>query len=188
MNLQTLIAYLKYKRKAKTRHGVHSPFVFSFIEDVLRSKTVISRMQLERVLPLDALSLKGEPLQLLYRILAYYKVGKVMSYVEEGGKVQQYLGNDHMGHELQPTHFPADCLLMDVKDPHAWNALYHMYEHNLGANAMVVVTNIHKSKLHSEEWEQLYNHNSVRLSLDMFHIGVLFFREDFKEKQHFVVK
>lgn len=188
MNLQTLIAYLKYKRKAKTRHGVHSPFVFSFIEDVLRSKTVVSRLQLERILPLDMLSLQGEPLQLLYRILSYYKVQHMMSFIEEGGKVQLYLGNDHIGHELQPTNYAADCMLLDVKDPHAWNALYHMYEHNLNAQSMVIVTNIHKSKLHSAEWEKLHSQKDVRLSIDVFHIGLLFFKEDFKEQQHFVVK
>lgn len=188
MSLQTLIEYLKYKRKAKTRHGVHSPFVFSFIEDVLRSKTGISKLQLEKLLPLDVLTMKGEPLQLLYRILSYYKINKVMSLVEEQGKVQMYLGNDHIGHELQPTSYPADCILIDVKDPHAWNALYHMYEHNLGADGMVIVTNIHHSKLHGEEWEKLYSNSTVRLSIDAFHVGLLFFKEDFKEKQHFMVK
>jgi len=28
----------------------------------------------------------------------------------------------------------------------------------------------------------------VRLSIDAFHAGLLFFKEDFKEKQHFMVK
>ena len=33
-----IISYLKYLQKAKGPHGTHSPFVFSFINDVLRDK------------------------------------------------------------------------------------------------------------------------------------------------------
>lgn len=33
-----LIAYFKYLNKSRTRHSVHSPFVYSLIEDVIRSR------------------------------------------------------------------------------------------------------------------------------------------------------
>lgn len=41
MGLHSFIEYIKYRRRAKGRHGVHSPFVFEFIEKVLRDKSDI---------------------------------------------------------------------------------------------------------------------------------------------------
>ena len=38
MTLHAIISYIRYRRKAKTRHGIHSPFVYSFIDDCLRAK------------------------------------------------------------------------------------------------------------------------------------------------------
>ncbi len=39
MTLHALIQYIRYKWKAKTRHGIHSPFVYAFIDDCLAKKS-----------------------------------------------------------------------------------------------------------------------------------------------------
>lgn len=36
MNVFKTLQYLKYSIRANTRHGIHSPFVYDFIENVLR--------------------------------------------------------------------------------------------------------------------------------------------------------
>lgn len=39
MTLHALIQYIRYKLKAKTRHGIHSPFVYAFIDNCLAKKS-----------------------------------------------------------------------------------------------------------------------------------------------------
>lgn len=38
--LHLLLGYLKYFRKAKTIHGIHSPFVYDFVSNILNDRTI----------------------------------------------------------------------------------------------------------------------------------------------------
>lgn len=42
MNVHSFTEYIKYRLKAKTRHGIHSPFVYAFIDNCLGSKSSLS--------------------------------------------------------------------------------------------------------------------------------------------------
>ena len=59
------------------------------------------------------------------------------------------------------------------------NALKYM--HN---DSILVVNNIHKSK---EEWQFLQNHPKVNVSINLFEIGLIFFRQQ-QEEQHFTIR
>ena len=39
-----------------------------------------------------------------------------------------------------------------------------------------------------EAWEIIKQHTAVSLSIDLFFIGIVFLRKDFKVKQHFVIR
>ena len=39
-----------------------------------------------------------------------------------------------------------------------------------------------------EAWEEIKMHKAVTLTIDLFFIGVVFLKKDFKVKQHFVVR
>ena len=189
MTLPSFIEYLKYRRKAKTRHGVHSPFVFDFIEKMLRKRVHVSPLAVDKYLPVNELHLPENQRQLLFCVIRYFHSEHMINFIEnEKGHVEKYIGTDGRGRELQPVSYDADCMLLCVKDPHAWSSLFRMYQNTLSANSMVVVMNIHQTKLHTELWEQLYNKTDVRLSIDIFDMGLLFFKEEFKEKQHFILK
>ncbi len=59
---------------------------------------------------------------------------------------------------------------------------------NLNADSIVVFDDIHWSKEMEEAWEIIKNHESVTLSIDLFFIGVIFLKKDFKVKQHFTIR
>lgn len=44
MTFHAFIEYLKYRLHAQTRHGVHSPFVYRFVESGLRGKNGLTKI------------------------------------------------------------------------------------------------------------------------------------------------
>lgn len=55
-------------------------------------------------------------------------------------------------------------------------------------NSVMIFDDIHWSKEMEEAWEEIKNHSSVTLTVDLFFIGLVFFRKEQKEKEHFVVR
>lgn len=54
--------------------------------------------------------------------------------------------------------------------------------------SIVIVDDIHWSEGMEQAWEQIKDNPAVTLTIDLFFIGLVFFRKDFKVKQHFVVR
>jgi len=54
--------------------------------------------------------------------------------------------------------------------------------------SVLVFDDIHWSREMEQAWETIKEHPSVRGSIDLFFIGVVFFRKEFREKQHFKIR
>lgn len=54
--------------------------------------------------------------------------------------------------------------------------------------SLIVLDDIHWSREMEQAWQQIKAHPSVRLSIDLFFIGLVFFREEIKVKQHFTIR
>ena len=59
---------------------------------------------------------------------------------------------------------------------------------NLHANSIVVLDDIHWSKEMEQAWETIQQHPAVSLTIDLFFIGIVFFRAEQKEKEHFTIR
>ena len=55
-------------------------------------------------------------------------------------------------------------------------------------DTILIFDDIHWSKEMEEAWEQIKQHPSVTLSLDLFFIGIIFFKTEFKVKQQFKLR
>lgn len=74
-------------------------------------------------------------------------------------------------HRLKPTlHYFETCL---------------PYKHN---NSVFVFDDIHWSAEMEEAWATIKAHPEVRLTIDLFHFGLVFFRQEQKEKEDFILK
>lgn len=55
-------------------------------------------------------------------------------------------------------------------------------------DSIIVFDDIHWSREMETAWNNIKNHEKVRCSIDLFFMGIVLFREEFREKQHFSVR
>lgn len=183
--------YLKYQRKAKTRHGVHSPFVYQFVEQVLRKKGTKDS---------NLIFATSRHKKYVNKLINYYHPHHILWLTNREGATENFVSieqeNKHRI-KLKSEQFDfdrfneypkVDLFLFDLIVPedliHAWEK----YKPYLTPNSMVLISSLHDSKEQTAAWERICVDKTVRLSLDLYRVGLLFFKEEFKEKQHFVLK
>jgi predicted O-methyltransferase YrrM len=252
--------YINYVLKAKSAHGIHSPFVFDFIKNVLNDDRHFYAFddiqQLRNQLYADTTILNVEDFgagslltnfkqrkindiartagrnekfgKLLFRIINRYNYKNIIelgtslgigtSYMAsanalanivtlEGSKeiavtasrnfdqmkfpnIKQVIGNfDDTLIDVLNEMKSVDLLFIDGnhrKEPtfdYFQKAL--PYTHN---DSMMIFDDIHWSQGMREAWDTIRNHHTVSLSIDLFYFGIVLFKKEFKEKQHFVLK
>lgn len=57
-----------------------------------------------------------------------------------------------------------------------------------GEQSIVILDDIHWSDGMEQAWQQVKEHPAVTLTIDLFFVGLVFFRKDFKVKQHFSIR
>ena len=55
-------------------------------------------------------------------------------------------------------------------------------------DSVFIFDDIHWSADMEDAWKEIQQHSSVTLTIDLFFIGLVFFKKDFKTKQHFVIR
>lgn len=55
-------------------------------------------------------------------------------------------------------------------------------------HSIFIFDDIHWSAEMEDAWENIKVHTAVTLSIDLFFIGIVFFKKDFRVKQHFVIR
>ncbi len=65
---------------------------------------------------------------------------------------------------------------------------FELFLKNADEHSIFVFDDIHWSEEMEAAWELVKQHEAVTLSIDLFFIGVVFLRKDFKIKQHFIIR
>lgn len=58
----------------------------------------------------------------------------------------------------------------------------------MSSSSIMIFDDIHWSKEMESAWTRIKDHPSVMTTIDLFFMGIIFFRPDFKAKQHFTIR
>ena len=196
-----IIAYVNYRCKAVNAHGLHSPFLFDFYNEVIAGqKEFYFFKRFRAILPAYSKDISEGNALFLYRWTAFYKPDSVM---------------------LQEPNFPVALALSIPTNLKSLSvsslASYSEKEQNvLASEGVLIQENIpagmvycqelneqlvasfsdyrcaiiqkpHQNKVKEEFWNKLCSSKEVSISIDLFQFGILLFDKN-QAKQHFVVK
>ena len=65
---------------------------------------------------------------------------------------------------------------------------FHALLSHVGNDSVLIFDDIHWSEGMEQAWKTIRSHPAVRCSVDLFFIGIVFFRQEFKEKQDFAIR
>ena len=65
---------------------------------------------------------------------------------------------------------------------------FHLFLPKINEGTILVFDDIHWSAEMEQAWEEIKQHPAVQYTIDIFFLGFVFFRKDFKVKQNFVVR
>ncbi|ANI89468.1 SAM-dependent methyltransferase [Arachidicoccus ginsenosidimutans] len=65
---------------------------------------------------------------------------------------------------------------------------FHSLLEIINENSILIFDDIHWSEEMENAWKEIIAHEAITLSIDLFFIGIVFFRKEFKAKQDFEIK
>ncbi len=183
-----LLKYLQYYFVAANSkgHGIHSPFVFKLIQEQLNAtstmaeidkknpqvKKILSQMERATVFPL--------PLKIKLLIARFVQKFNPSVISVSGSKKQM---EESINNESVDMAFIAEGLPKAAILDNATMLLDKMH-----ANSWMILHGIHTDSNMEAAWNALKQHANVRLTIDLFNIGILFCREEQIEQEHFIIR
>lgn len=133
------------------------------------------------------------------KIVAYFGCEHILWITNKDGEEETFISLKKNGDLVQlrserydsageKGHPLPDLYLFDLPDPADWQAAFDKYKDRLKEDSIILILSIHHSKEHTAAWQNIHRNDQVRLSLDLYKIGLLFFRKEFMEKQHFLLR
>lgn len=191
MRYPTLIMRLKYLRyywiAANSKgHGIHSPFVFKFIQEKLNAKMDVDSIEnespsvvklMQEIELATKYKLPKKIKRLMHRCIDQFKpsISCVMSNESQQADLVKM---DKIDFAFLAEGNSAESILKKADE-----VLQKMH-----SNSWMVMQGIHSSSAMEDAWAKAKNHPKVRLTIDLFFIGCLFCRMEQKEQEHFIIR
>ncbi len=159
-------SYLKFLWKSSNEHGIHSPFVFSYVTECLYSKKNWDKKKSNNI---------------LLKSINYFdsKSVAILDDLEAGQLVIKTFP------KLRYDQNKYDLVFARQFDPFHFNQL--ISEGKLHNSSVILIDGIHQNPQKEKEWKALIQLSSITVSIDLYRLGALFVRKE-QEKEHFTIR
>ena len=195
-----LLKYLQYYWVASNSkgHGIHSPFVFKFIQEILNGKSPLTAIEnntpavneiLQEIEAASSSKLHPKIKLVIARLL---QSNHPVSFSVTGDKKpfdadSAINTNAKIGSTQSVESIDFAFIGKGQNKETMLQSASRLFD-KMHSNSWVILHGIHADSNMETVWNTLKEHSNIRLSIDLFTIGILFCRKEQKEQEHFIIR
>ena len=165
---------------------MHSPFVFDLVTKCFYDKSKNPEYSL--------LKNNSKKIRLLFRIIRYFKpktILKIGNPTELDIKIfssEIIPFEEFQKNKLSKNNNTFDFIYFNQNESQKTTlAYFELLLPTINNNAVWIINDIHKSTENENTWDIIKKHPKVKVTIDTFHFGMVFFRAE-QEKEDFVIR
>ena len=195
-----LLKYLQYYWVASNSkgHGIHSPFVFKFIQEILNGKSPLIAIEnntpavneiLQEIEAASSSKLHPKIKLVIARLLqsnhpVSFSVTGDMKPFDADSAINT---NAKIGSTQSVESIDFAFIGKGQNKETMLQSASRLFD-KMHSNSWVILHGIHADSNMETVWNTLKEHSNIRLSIDLFTIGILFCRKEQKEQEHFIIR
>ena len=195
-----LLKYLQYYWVASNSkgHGIHSPFVFKFIQEILNGKSPLTAIEnntpavkqiLDQIEAAGSAPLTPKNKTVIARLLQWLNP---ITILVTGDKKQfdadsAINTNAKIGSTQSVESIDFAFIGKGQNKETMLQSASRLFD-KMHSNSWLILHGIHADSNMETVWNTLKEHSNIRLSIDLFTIGILFCRKEQKEQEHFIIR
>ncbi|HEA20598.1 hypothetical protein LCGC14_1810160 [marine sediment metagenome] len=166
--MRNLRYHIQFLLSATNQHGVHSPFIYTYVTQCLYVRKTYVRKKSENI---------------LLKSIGYFEAKRVWIPSVNNGLQESIQREFPM---VTFDHGPYDILYLDLHE--AVKLLNDTSEeHKVHNDTVLLIYTVRDKPSLVSLWEKIKNHHEVRVTVDLFYCAGVFFRKE-QAKQHFKIR
>ncbi|MCK0188540.1 hypothetical protein [Arenibacter sp. F20364] len=166
--LYRFFSFIKFWLSSSNQHGVHSPFVYQYITKCLYTSPRFNSSKSHNI---------------LLKTIAYFKYSLVQL-VPANTALEKEISKNLKGVSV----FNPSSEIIFIDEPNKETVDEFIVQNkNLTNDTVILVNDIYKSEDTNKLWRSIKELQQVRVTIDLFYVGLVFFRRE-QVKQHFKIR
>lgn len=195
-----LLKHLQYYWVASNSkgHGIHSPFVFKFIQDILNGKSPLTAIEnntpavkqiLDQIEAAVSAPLTPKNKIVIARLLQWLNpITTLVTGDKKQFDADSAINTNAKIGSTQSVESIDFAFIGEGQDGATILQSVNRVMDKMHSNSWVILHGIHADSNMETVWNTLKKHSNIRLSIDLFTIGILFCRKEQKEQEHFIIR